>query len=98
MWQIIDDVKADNPDMLGYGGTDKPADPAAYSLKRLCGDLAALLDLVDAERAVIVGHDWGAVTAWRFALYYPERVLALVTCVAWHCFICLAPNPNAESI
>lgn len=66
------------PDMLGYGDSDKPLEPEAYTTKRLCADLAALLDLLDVQRAVIVGHDWGAATAWRFALYYPERVEAFV--------------------
>lgn len=66
------------PDMLGYGDSDKPLEPEAYTTKRLCADLAALLDLLDVQRAVIVGHDWGAATAWRFALYYPERVQAFV--------------------
>jgi len=27
---------------------------------------------------VIIGHDWGAYTAGRFALWYPHKVLALV--------------------
>lgn len=40
------------PDMLGYGGTDKPEAPFEYSTKRLCADLAALLDLLHVRRAV----------------------------------------------
>lgn len=40
------------PDMLGYGGTDKPQDPSDYSTQRLCADLAALLDLLGVQRAV----------------------------------------------
>lgn len=27
---------------------------------------------------ILVGHDWGAFTVGRFALWYPERLLALV--------------------
>ena len=26
---------------------------------------------------VVIGHDWGSFTASRFALWYPERLLAL---------------------
>lgn len=66
------------PDMLGYGGTDKPKDPAEYSTKKLCDDLAALLDLLDVKTAAVIGHDWGAFTAGRFALWYPSRIFALV--------------------
>lgn len=40
------------PDMLGYGGTSKPEDAAEYSSKRLCADLAALLDLLGIGKAV----------------------------------------------
>lgn len=65
--------------MLGYGRTDKPKNAAEYSTKNLCADLAALLDLIHVRKAVVIGHDWGAATVWRFALYYPERLHALVT-------------------
>ena len=40
------------PDMLGYGGTDKPKNPAEYSPKKLCDDLVALLDLLEVGSAV----------------------------------------------
>jgi hypothetical protein len=38
--------------MPGYGGTDKPTDPAEYTFKKLADDLAAILDVVGAEKAV----------------------------------------------
>ncbi|KAL1739507.1 Alpha/Beta hydrolase protein [Schizophyllum fasciatum] len=66
------------PDMLGYGGTDKPLDPSEYTTKRLSNDLAALLDLLDVRKAVLIGHDWGAYVVGRFALWHPQRLLALV--------------------
>ncbi|KAL0950245.1 hypothetical protein HGRIS_010229 [Hohenbuehelia grisea] len=64
------------PDMLGYGDTDKPFDASEYSTKNLCADLAALLDFIHVERAVVIGHDWGAFTTARFALWHPDRLLA----------------------
>ena len=42
------------PDMLGYGGTDKPLAAEEYSTKMLCADLAALLDVVGVSKAVSV--------------------------------------------
>ncbi|KAF9464835.1 Alpha/Beta hydrolase protein [Collybia nuda] len=66
------------PDMLGYGGTDKPADASEYSTKKLCSDLVALLDLLGIRKVILIGHDWGAFTVGRFSLWYPERLLALV--------------------
>ena len=38
--------------MLGYGGTDKPAAASEYSMKKLCADLAALLDAIGVQRVV----------------------------------------------
>ncbi|KAK1223333.1 hypothetical protein PQX77_013810 [Marasmius sp. AFHP31] len=64
--------------MLGYGDTDKPEDPSEYTTKKLCRDLSELLDLLGVKRAVVIGHDWGAYTAARFALWHHERLLALV--------------------
>ncbi|THV08242.1 epoxide hydrolase [Dendrothele bispora CBS 962.96] len=66
------------PNMLGYGDTDRPQHPSEYSTKKLCADLAALLDFVGVQRAVVIGHDWGAFTAGRFALWHPDRLHALV--------------------
>jgi hypothetical protein len=43
------------PDMLGYGGTDKPRAAEEYSTRRLCADLAALLDVVGVHKAVSAG-------------------------------------------
>lgn len=40
------------PDMLGYGGTDKPTEASEYSTKKLCADLVALLDLLGVRKAV----------------------------------------------
>lgn len=66
------------PDMLGYGGTDKPTDAEEYTTRKLSDDLAALLDLLGIRQAVVVGHDWGSFVASRFALWHPDRLLALV--------------------
>ncbi|KAJ7437827.1 Alpha/Beta hydrolase protein [Mycena galericulata] len=66
------------PDMLGYGGSDAPVDPAQYTTKRLAADLAALLTALGVKQAVVIGHDWGSFIAGRFALWHPDRVLGLV--------------------
>ncbi|KAH8830278.1 Alpha/Beta hydrolase protein [Flagelloscypha sp. PMI_526] len=66
------------PDMLGYGETDKPSDLSKYTTKSLTADLAALLDAVGVEKAVIIGHDWGSFIAGRFALWQPSRLKLLV--------------------
>lgn len=66
------------PDMLGYGETDTPHDSSAYSTKNICNDISALLDFLAIPKAVVIGHDWGSYIAGRFALWHPDRLIALV--------------------
>lgn len=46
------------PDLLGYGGTDKPADVEAYRLKKMCEDVVSILDTEGIDQVVGVAHDW----------------------------------------
>lgn len=62
------------PDLRGFGETDKPLGWQQYTMTRLTADIAGLLDALGAEKAHIVGHDWGASLAWAFAMHRPERV------------------------
>jgi pimeloyl-ACP methyl ester carboxylesterase len=66
------------PDQRGYGRTTSPADIADYNIADLSGDLIGLLDDVGAEKAVFVGHDWGASVVWNSAQLHPDRVAAVV--------------------
>lgn len=75
------------PDQRGYGGSSRPAAVADYDIVNLTGDIVGLLDDVDADRAAIVGHDWGALVATNFALLHPDRLSALVA-------LSVAPAPR----
>jgi pimeloyl-ACP methyl ester carboxylesterase len=66
------------PDMRGYGGTDRPEAIDQYTLFHLVGDMVGLLDALDAEQAVITGHDWGAPVAWLAALLRPDRFRGVI--------------------
>ena len=65
------------PDQRGYGGSSQPTAVNAYDIAALTGDLVGLLDDVGAERAVWIGHDWGAPVVWSAAQLHPERVAAV---------------------
>ncbi|HUO71237.1 MAG TPA: alpha/beta hydrolase [Solirubrobacteraceae bacterium] len=65
------------PDMRGYGRSSIPDDVEAYDLLSICSDLVGLLDAIGAQRAVFVGHDWGASAVWQLAVAHPERVAAV---------------------
>jgi pimeloyl-ACP methyl ester carboxylesterase len=66
------------PDQRGYGRSTRPADIAAYNVADLSADLIGLLDDVGADKAVFVGHDWGASVVWGSAQLHPDRVAAVV--------------------
>jgi pimeloyl-ACP methyl ester carboxylesterase len=66
------------PDQRGYGGSSKPEDVDAYNIVELSADIVGLLDDVGAERAVIVGHDFGGVVAWGAPLLHPDRFAGVV--------------------
>ena len=66
------------PDMPGYGGTDVPRDIDDYTNERVADALIGLLDTLGHERAVFVGHDFGAPVAWTVALRHRARVSGLV--------------------
>ncbi|HTX94501.1 MAG TPA: alpha/beta hydrolase [Mycobacterium sp.] len=65
------------PDQRGYGGSSRPDAIEAYDIHELTADLVGLLDDVGAERAVWVGHDWGAAVVWNAPLLHPDRVAAV---------------------
>ena len=65
-------------DLRGHGASESPADPALYSSDHAIGDMAALLDAVGAERAVVGGHSLGGYLSLAFYLAHPERVAALL--------------------
>jgi pimeloyl-ACP methyl ester carboxylesterase len=66
------------PDQRGYGGSSNPDAVDAYNVVELSADIVGLLDDVGAERAVIVGHDFGSVVAWGAPLLHPDRFAGVV--------------------
>jgi len=66
------------PDMRGYGETDAPTAIDQYSIHHLVGDLTGILDALQIDKAVIVGHDWGGHVVWQMALMAPHRVAGVV--------------------
>jgi len=72
------------PDLRGYGQSDKPRGPEHYTGTALAGDVAGLVRAAGAQRATIVGHDWGGLAAWLTAMRTPEVVDRLVILNAPH--------------
>ena len=55
------------PDLPGYGWSGPP--PHGWQKEQVASDVLALLDQLGLRRAVLVGHDWGGLSAicWRCA-------------------------------
>lgn len=66
------------PDMRGYGGSDKPANIDAYDIKHLASDVVGLVDAYGADKAIIIGHDWGSIVTWNTVLLHPDRFKAMI--------------------
>ena len=66
------------PDMRGYGRTEKPEAIDQYTIFHLTGDMIGLARALSSEKAVIVGHDWGAPVAWHAALFRPDRFRGVI--------------------
>lgn len=62
------------PDQRGYNTSDKPRAVSAYALDELARDVVGLIEEAGRERAIIVGHDWGAAVAWWCGIRHPDRV------------------------
>jgi len=71
-WQVV------APDLRGYGHTDIPDQVSGYGSAAVCGDVIGLIDAYRADRAVLVGLDFGAQLVWEVALRHPDRLLAIV--------------------
>jgi pimeloyl-ACP methyl ester carboxylesterase len=72
------------PDLRGFGASEKPEVVKDYAIGRSAGDMVAVLDALEIERADVVGHDFGAVVAWVLAARFPDRVERLVAMSVGH--------------
>lgn len=65
-------------DMRGHGQSDYPEDPSLYSEEATVADMAAILDAVGAEKAIVGGLSLGGYMSLAFHEAHPERVIALL--------------------
>ncbi|MBI2077566.1 MAG: alpha/beta fold hydrolase, partial [Euryarchaeota archaeon] len=71
------------PDYVGFGRSDKPRDPAYYSLDRHIENLTKLLAHLKARNVVPVVQDWGGPIGMGWATAHPERVAGCVVFNTW---------------
>jgi pimeloyl-ACP methyl ester carboxylesterase len=86
-------------DQRGYNKSDQPKGVDNYKVEKLVGDVAAVLKHFTSDKAVIVGHDWGGLVAWTFAMLHPEKTDRLIVLNLPHpkCMMReLANNPEQQ--
>ncbi len=75
---LAGDYKVAALDTRGYNQSDKPEGQENYDMTLLVADVAAVVKSEGADKAIIVGHDWGGIIAWTFAMTMPEVVDKLI--------------------
>ena len=65
-------------DTRGYNRSDKPTGVENYDMALLVGDVASVIANERREHAIIVGHDWGGMIAWSFAMGMPQMTEKLI--------------------
>jgi pimeloyl-ACP methyl ester carboxylesterase len=73
-------------DQRGFNESDQPVGVENYTLDKLVGDVKSVIEYFQREQAIVVGHDWGGMVAWQFAMAHPEMTERLV--------ILNLPHPN----
>jgi pimeloyl-ACP methyl ester carboxylesterase len=83
---LKDDFKVVAMDQRGYNLSGQPEGEENYNMTFLTADVEAVIKHLGAEKAIIVGHDWGGIVSWTFAMTRPQMVDKLV--------ILNLPHPN----
>ncbi len=72
-------LRAIAPDLIGFGRSDKPADPDEHSYARHVEWVRAFaFDALDLHDVTVVGQDWGGLIGLRLVAEHPERFARVV--------------------
>lgn len=80
MEALSDTYKVVAVDLRGYNKSDKPKGVANYAMPLLVSDIMAVIKHHGADKAIIIGHDWGGAISWAFAMSQPEWIEKLIIC------------------
>jgi pimeloyl-ACP methyl ester carboxylesterase len=65
------------PDQIGFGKSSKPQS-YQFSFSQLAENTKAVLDKLQIDKIIVLGHSMGGMIATRFTLQYPEKVEKLI--------------------
>ena len=72
------------PNLRGYGNTTRPAKLKDYALDKLVEDVAQLIIASKKKKVTLIGHDWGGIIAWEFAITDRLPLERLIICNGPH--------------
>ena len=75
---LAEDHRVVAPDLNGFGWTERPREPEAYTLDGQARLVLAVMDTLGLDRAHLVGHSYGGGLALWIAAHHPERLRSLV--------------------
>jgi pimeloyl-ACP methyl ester carboxylesterase len=79
------------PDMRGYGRSSRHARTEDYAMEECVEDLLELLAALGCEKAIWVGHDFGAAVVWALASHHPDVCLGVAN-------LCVPYLPNGFTL
>jgi proline iminopeptidase len=65
-------------DQLGCGESDRPTDPALWTLDRFVGELDAVIASCGSGPVDLLGQSWGGVLGMEYLLRHPDRVRSFI--------------------
>jgi len=71
-------VRAVAPDLVGFGRSDKPVDPDAYTYARHVAWMKSFVTGLSLEGITLFGQDWGSLVGLRLAAENEERFARIV--------------------
>jgi pimeloyl-ACP methyl ester carboxylesterase len=78
MAALADNFQCVAIDQRGYNLSDKPKGVENYDMRLLVGDVVAVVKSLGKDKAIIVGHDWGGMVAWQYAMNLPQMTDRLI--------------------
>ncbi|XP_033615596.1 epoxide hydrolase 3 isoform X3 [Fukomys damarensis] len=64
--------------LRGYVPSEAPKDVECYTMDLLMADIQDIILGLGYSKCILVAHDWGAVLAWNFSIYFPSLVERMV--------------------
>jgi haloalkane dehalogenase len=81
------------PDHVGFGLSDKPADPGYHTLDRHIRNLTRIIEVLELRDLTLVMQDWGGPIGLGYAVLNPANVARMVLSSTWG-----GPLPNPAAV